>query len=195
MGMLFFGIMVLGVVRRKAGNVLARGMYPGAAQRLGLTYVPSPYKVGVGRMEGEFQGYRVIVDPDDQRRIFLKFADSPAVTLHSYAHNKRPSKGQLSFRPASRILSAQFRTSHASPEMIDKLNQAESLEEILKPLKFLRPLKTLSVTASGVTAVFDYGSPPFIPSSVVEDVLPRLVALARIFENPRSAAGDRDPSL
>lgn len=182
MGMVFFGMMVLGVLRRKTGHVVARASYAKTAERLGLSYVPSAYRNGVGRMEGEFQGYRVTVDPDDQKRILLKFKSAPAVEMHSYVHNKRPAPGQRSFRPSSRVLSAQFRTCQASPELIDAVERDEALSEALRPLKFLRQLKTLSVTANGITAVFDYGSPSYIPSEVVQDVLPRLVSLAQIFE-------------
>lgn len=184
-GILFLGITVFGVVRRKAGNVVARGLYPKLAEKLGLTYEPSSYKGGVGRLVGEYQGYRVTVDPDDQRRIYLRFDGKPAVTLHSYAHNKRPANGQRTFRPNSKVLSAQFQTAQASDAIMERLNSDEALPGIIKPLKFLRELKTLSVTENGVTAIFDYGSPPYIPASIVEDVLPRLVALARIVE-PRS---------
>lgn len=184
MGMLFFGIMVYRVLRRKAGNVVARAQYPDLAKKLGLQYQPASFKNGVGRLEGTFEGYRVVVDPDDQRRIYLAFTTRPPVALHSYVHNRRSNAGQRSFRPASRVLSAQFKTAHASPELILALSQADDLSETLRPLKFLRELKTLSVTESGVTAIFDYGNPPFIPAATVEDVLPRLVALARVFEAP-----------
>jgi hypothetical protein len=187
MGILFFGITVLGAVRRKAGNVVARGLYPKLAQKLGLTYEPSSYKGGVGRLVGEYQGYRVTVDPDDQRRIYLRFESRPAVSLHSYAHNKRPASGQRTFRPTSKVLSSQFQTAQASDVIMARLNGDEALPALIKPLKFLRELKTLSVTENGVTAVFDYGSPPYIPASIVEDVLPRMAALARVVEVPEGA--------
>ena len=70
-------------------------------------------------------------------------------------HNKRSRSGQRSFRPLSRVLAAQFKTAHASPPLVQALNDADELPDILRPLKFNRQLKTLSVTESGVTAVFD----------------------------------------
>lgn len=187
MGLLFFGITVLGVVRRKAGNVVARGLYPRLAEKLGLTYEPSSYKGGVGRLVGKYEGYRVTVDPDDQRRIYLRFESQPAVALHSYVHNRRPANGQRTFRPVSKILSSQFQTAQASDAIMERFNRDEALPSVIKPLKFLRELKTLSVTENGVTAVFDYGSPPYIPASIVEDVLPRMAALARVVDAPEGA--------
>lgn len=182
MGMLFFGLMVFGFLRRKAGNVVARAQYPALAQKLGLVHRPSPFKAGLGRLDGELQGYVVTVDPDDQRRIFLRFSSTPRVELHSYVHNRRSQEGMRSFRPPPGILSTLFKTSHASEEVERRLAQSTELEKTLAPLKFLRPLKTLSVTPSGVTAVFDYGNPPYIPAEVVEDLLPRLALLARTVE-------------
>jgi len=178
-------------MRRKAGNVVARGLYPKLAEKLGLKYEASTYKAGVGRLVGEYEGYRVAIDPDDQRRIYLRFAAHPAVSLHSYAHNKRPTQGQRDFRPTSKILSAQFKTAQASDEIMERINSDADLPGVIKPLKFLRELKTLSVTENGVTAVFDFGSPPYIPASVVEDVLPRMVALARVVEPARVAESAR----
>jgi hypothetical protein len=183
MGFLFFGITVFSVLRRKTGNLVARGQYPALAARLGLKFEPSSYKAGVGRLVGTYQGFQTTVDPDDQRRIYLKFKSSPEVSLHSYGHNKRPMGERRSFRPESRVLSGLFKTAHASDELIGRINQSEELSRQLKPLKFLRELKTLSVTESGIVAVFDYGNPPFIPASVVEDVLPRLASLGRVVEN------------
>ncbi len=185
LGFLFFGIMVFGFLRKKAGNVVARSQYPALAERLGLVHKPSPYRNGIGRLEGVFDGYSVSVDPDDQRRIFVRFANSPRVELHSYVHNKRPSAGQKNFRPPSGTLASQFKTAQASPELIEAFSEDEALPALIKPLKFIRELKTVSVTASGVMAVFDYGNPPFIPTGIVEDVLPRLTSLASVFE-PRS---------
>lgn len=181
-GIVFFGIMVVGALRRKAGNVVARAQYPKLASKLGLNYSPSPYKKGVGKLSGQVDGYSVVVDPDDQRRIYLRFLNSPAVELHSFVHNKRAASGLRSFRPSSAVLAGLFKTSHASAEIIERLNHSDEVIESLRPLKFLRPLKTLSVTSSGIAAVFDFGNPPYIPAEVVDDLLPRLCCLARTIE-------------
>ncbi len=182
MGMVFFGIMVAGFVRRKAGHVTARNQYPRVAAQLGLTYTPSAYKTGVGKLDGVIDGYRVTVDPDDQRRIYVRFNHAPAVELHSYAHNKRPAQGTRSVRLVSPRLNALFKTTHADDSVAARLNDAKELDGQLKPLKFLRQLKTLSVTSSGITAVFDYGNPAYIPREVIDDVLPRLLAVARVVD-------------
>lgn len=184
MGMIFMGITVFGVLRRKAGNVVARAQYPRLARKLGLEFVPAGYKNGVGRLRGNFRGFRVIVDPDDQRRIFVAFRDSPAIELHNFVHNKRPAQGLQSFRPSQKVPAKIFKTSHASSALLSVFNESDHLNDVLRPLTFVRELKILSVTASGVSAKFDFGSPPYIPSELVDDVLPRLIALASVFEAP-----------
>jgi len=189
MGALFFGLMVLGVVRRKTGSAVARAQYPKLGERLGLTYTTSNYKGGVGKLQGTLAGYRVTVDPDDQRRIYVRFDSEPQLELHSFVHNKRSPSGTRAFRPASPVLAAQFKTAHASPAIIERLNRASGLSEALRPLRFLRALKTLSASPQGITAVFDYGNPPYIPAEVVDDVLPRLLGLARVIEGSDAEGG------
>lgn len=181
-GMVFFGIMVLGFLRRKAGHIVARKEYPALAERLGLTYKPSRYRSGVGSLVGHYRGFSVHVDPDDQRRIFLRFRDKPPIELYSYAHNKRPPPGLSSFRPANKKLASVFKTAHGNEHTVRALDEASALEPELSALRRSRELKTLSVTPSGIAAVFDYGNPPFIPAATVEHVLPTLVSLARQFE-------------
>src|SRR5690606_9879415 len=102
--------------------------------------------------------------------------------LHNFVHNKRSRAEQSSFRPGDKVLSKLFKTCHASGSLVRALNETEDMGAALKPLFFVRELKTLSVTASGVNEVFDFGSPPYIPAELVDELLPRLVKLASVFE-------------
>src|SRR5690606_39370728 len=81
LGMVFFAGLVFGVLRRKSGHRAAARGYPDLATRLGLTYKPSSYRSGVGSLVGTYQGFVVIVDPDEQRRIRVRFEGAPAVDL------------------------------------------------------------------------------------------------------------------
>ncbi len=177
-GMLMFGIMTWGFLRRKAGHVVARNQYPALAEELGLSYRASRYASGVGRMSGIYEGYQVVVDPDDQRHIRVVLPDSPGVELWMHAHNRRPPPGMQSFQPENRQLSALFRTAHGTPSGIEAVQRAEELETTARRLRGMRELKSLSVTESGITAVLDYGNPPFIPASVVRTMLRDLVQIA-----------------
>lgn len=189
LGMLFLGLTLWRVLRRQAGNVVARAAYPGLAARLGLKHHPSGYKQGVGRLSGQFKGFAVAVDPDDQRRIFVRFARQPEVLLASYRHNKRPKGNMVDFRPQAPELRKLFKTSQAAPELVERLQENEQLFRRLEPLGRLREMSSLILSESGVTAVFDYGNPPYIPAGVVQDVLPRLVELASAVEAPEERSG------
>ena len=182
-GMVMFAITVGGALRKRAGHIVARAHYPKLAEELGLSLTASRYASGVGKLTGTFQGFSVTVDPDDQRQIRVSFSRPVGVELWMHEHNKRPPPGMRTFRPKSSALASLFRTAHGEEEAISKLEAAPDLDELAK-LRRLRPLKSLSVTDRGVTAVLDYGSPPFIPADVVRSLLPRLVQLARVFDEP-----------
>ncbi len=178
MGFVFMSFTIFSVLRRKAGHVLAARDYPALAARLGLTHRASPYKTGVGSLAGELGGLRVIVDPDDQRWIAVRYGDAhrPRIEVHTYEHNKRVPSGLRSFRVTDKKLMGWFKTSYGAAEEIQVL---EALGPVLGPLRSIRQLKSFSITSSGCTVVFDYGSPPFIPVAIVQEVVPALVQAAR----------------
>jgi len=190
MGLVFMSVTVFGVLRRKAGHVLAARDYPALAERIGLTHRASPYKTGVGSLTGELGGLRVIVDPDDQRWIAVRYGDvdRPRIEVHTYEHNKRMPSGLRSFRVADKKLMGWFKTAYGAAEEIQAL---EALGPVLGPLRSIRQLKSFSITSSGLTAVFDYGSPPFIPVATVQEVVPALVRAAQALAE--AAVPELDP--
>lgn len=192
MGLLFFAGLVFGLVRRKTGHRLARKQYPELATRLGLTYRPSPYQSGVGTLSGEYRGFSVIVDPDEQRRIRLRFEGSPKVDLRNYEKEGRPPHDMRMVFSRDKKFDAFFKTRWAGEAERARLEALERPGELLAPFRLVRELKELNVTAVGVSCVFDYGSPPFIPRDVIEHLLPAMVELARVFERPEERAFDAD---
>lgn len=184
LGMLFFASMVFGLVRRKAGHRLAAKHYPALARRLGLSHQPSRYRSGIGSLRGELAGFAVVVDPDDQRCIRLRFAGGPQVDLRSYARDTGPPHGMQTVFTRDKKFDGYFKTRWAGANERKILEGLDDPGALLAPLRATRELKELHVTSAGVTCVFDYGSPPYIPAQVVEDLLPALVRLARVFEPP-----------
>ncbi len=183
-GLVFFGSMVLGFLRRRVGNQKASKRYPALAAQLGLTHRPSRYQKGVGTLTGEYQGFAVVVDPDEQRRIRVKFKGRPRVDLRNYEVPTPPPQGMGTLFSRDKHFDAFFKTRHVGSEERARLEVLERPSELLAPFRHLRELKQLSVTDSGVSAVFDFGNPPHIPADVVEAVLPALVDLARLIEDP-----------
>ncbi len=182
MGLVFFGGMVLTLLRRKAGHQKAAKQYPELAAELGLTLRPSPYKKGIGTLSGEYRGFGVVVDPDDQRRMRVRFRGNPRVNLRSYDVAKPPSPGMSTLFSDDKAFDAFFKTRHVGDAERAVLEDALRPSELLVPFRAVRELKELSVTEGGVSAVFDYGNPAYIPVNVVRELLPALVALARLIE-------------
>lgn len=182
-GLFILGTTVFGVVRRKSGIALARRQYPGVARDLGLEFRPSRYAAGLGVLAGERSGKRVVVDPDDQRAIVVRFRGEPELELTTYEARVPARPTQRDFRFDDRALRARLKTTRASKELEARL-RASDLASLLGPLLAHRELASLAVTSSGIVARFDYGSPPYIPGAVVLETVPRLLELASLVEPP-----------
>lgn len=184
LGMVFFAGLVFGVLRRKSGHRAAARGYPDLATRLGLTYKPSSYRSGVGSLVGTYQGFVVIVDPDEQRRIRVRFEGAPAVDLRTYERDSGPPKTMRTVFTRDKRFDGFFKTRWAAERERATLESLEEPGTLVAPFRRLRQLKELSVTSVGVSAVFDFGNPPYIPVAIIEELLPALVALAALFEEP-----------
>ncbi len=181
-GFVMFAGMIFGFLRRKAGHRLAAARYPALAEKLGLTYKPSRYREGVGQIVGRYEGYSVVVDPDDQRRIRVVFQTEPQVDLRNYDNAASRSLGLEPYFSADKRFASFFKTSFVGEKAYEALEALKKPSELTEPLRAIHQLKQLNVTPSGVSAVFDFGNPPYIPAEVVEGVLPRLIRIARVFE-------------
>lgn len=178
-GLVFFAGTAFGVFRRRRGHVAARAEYPAVASELGLTFRPSRYKTGVGTLIGTFEGFKVLVDPDEQRRIMVSFSAAPGVVLYHKADHRRPPPGHSSIRLKNQRAAAFFPTCWATSEGAALLEDGEELEPLVRLLSGSRAVKDVNLTASGVIVTFDFGNPPFIPSQVVRSVVPALIRLAQ----------------
>lgn len=190
MGMVFFAGLVFSFLRRKTGHRAAAKRYPALAERLGLTYRASAYRSGIGTLSGSYQGFMVIVDPDEQRRIRVRFETAPAVDLRTYERDSGPPKVMRTVFTRDKKFDGFFKTRWAADRERTILEGLERPAALVTPFRGLRELKELSITTVGVSAVFDFGNPPYIPVAIVEELLPALVNLARVFEDPRAIASD-----
>lgn len=183
-GLVFFAGTAVGVLRRRAGHVRARADYPTLARELGLDYRPSRYATGVGSLVGSIDGYRLLVDPDDQRRILLTWTAPPGLILHHRADARRPPPGYVPFRLTNQAAQAFFRTTYATKVGLEQLGDGAGLEPFAIALTGLRGHKDTSITDAGITLSFDFGNPPFIPAAVVRHVVLATVRLARTLAPP-----------
>lgn len=179
LGLVFFAGTALGVLRRRAGHVAARADYPGLAQELGLVYRPSRYTTGVGSLSGTIDGFKLVVDPDDQRRVWLTWSEPPGIVFYRHSETRRPPPGLSPIRFKNQRVAAFFSTTLATTVAAGKFGSGDEVEPFVRTLADLPALKDVSITLAGISLSFDFGSPPFIPAGVVRRVVPAMISLAR----------------
>jgi hypothetical protein len=183
-GLVMFLATFLAFARRKAGRHRASKILPRLASELGLDFNAPRYRGLLGSLSGSLHGYPVRVDPDEQRCILVRFANSPPIDLRTYEGSGRAPFGMVDAYSGDRGFDRFFKTRFAAEPIRDRLRQVERPSRLLEPFRgrYSRNVQSLSVTASGVTCVLDFGSPPFIPERAVRELLPACIALAKLFE-------------
>jgi hypothetical protein len=181
-GLLLFAGTLFAFARRRAGFLLAKKQLPELAPRLGLRFKEPTYRRTIGSLTGRLDGYSVIVDPDDQRAIIVRFQDGPKLELRTYEHFTGTPHGLRHFRSGRRRFDGFFKTRYVSDEVARRLEAVTDLGRLVEPFKgaYYRQIKSLTITAAGVTCVFDFGTPPYIPAGAVEQLLPAMLALAKV---------------
>lgn len=192
--LMFFG-MAFAFVKRRATHKLASKAFPELAARLGLIYKPSPYRGGIGTLSGVLQGYRVFVDPDEQRKVSLHFEGAPAVLLRSYAQNQRPPAELGRLYSGDRSFDAFFKTRYADEEVAGRIQQYKKWRPLIAALEgeFRRELTQFNVSETGITLVVNFGNPPHIPGGAVERLLEIMVCFAAVIDPVGSASGSSAP--
>jgi hypothetical protein len=182
--MLMFAGMFLALVLRRMRHREAAKEYPALADQLGLRFKPSPHRNGIGTLAGELDGYRVFVDPDEQRRISVRFAGEPPVELRNYEHFRRAPRGMRTYFSGDKRFDGFFKTRYVGDETRDRLAAVPRPSRKLEPFmgRYYRELKQLNITPNGVSCVFDFGNPPHIPPPAIELLLPAMLDLARLIE-------------
>ena len=193
MGFLMFFGMVYAFIKRRASHKLASRAFPALADRLGLVHKPSPYRKGIGTLSGRLGGYRVFVDPDEQKKISLHFSGHPGVLLRNYEQNQRPPDGLSRLYSGDKRFDAYFKTRYADEEVSQRIRAHADWRPLINGLEqeFRRELVQFNVGETGVTLVLDFGNPPHIPAWAVERLLAILRDFARVIdpETARSEAG------
>lgn len=194
--MILFSIMMFGALYRRARRRLAVSDYPAVAVRLGLEHRKASHPKGVGRLVGEIDGLSVIVDPEEEQSLIVRFEHAPAIDFRTYELERAPPRGLRLYRSGNRAVDGFFRTRYAADDL-GRVLKAAALERLTRPLRegYARTLKHLIVSSNGVTCVLHFGNPRHIPSSAVLELVPALVALARLIEPKLSPPAIRPEAL
>lgn len=181
-GLVMFGVMAWGYIRRRARRNATRSGYPALAERLGLEHRRPTRINDVGQLHGVWRGYRICVDPDEQRKIIVRFAGEPLIDLRSYEVPRCP-VGMKTFGARDRAVNAYFRTRYASDAIAERLNEAD-LVRLTLPFSrdYRHAVRDLNITQHGVTCTLDFGNPPHIPTQAILELLPALIDWAEVIE-------------
>lgn len=189
---LFLG-MYAGIRLKRAGYHRARRAYPALAEKTGLIFRAPLDSAGVGQLRGEFRGRKVIVDPDETGRISMEFTRPCPIDCRSYDVDRRPAAGLVRAHTGVEAFDRLFRYRNADPVLLDRLLASRSeLRAALAPFRARRAthLRDFVVKPEGIDCYFDFGKPPHIPASVVEEVLVDAAALADLIEAASERASE-----
>lgn len=187
-GLLMFAALAVKFFRRKARQQRAQTDYPALAQRLGLTYRSGARPNQIGQLHGVLRGFRVAVDPDEQRKLIVRFRSEPRIDFRTYDGPRCP-VDMVYYSTGSRDVDRFFPTRFISPELAERLDSVD-LAGLLQPFRthYRDALKELNITQHGVTCVLDFGNPPHIPADAVVELLPALVDWAEVVESTDATA-------
>ncbi len=169
-GFAMAGLTVFVALRARYGAKSARKGLPVLAEELGLTFKPSPYKTGIGKLIGVFSGFRVLIDPDDSQSIRISLEQPLDLELRSSTERRPLRNGQRRFEPSLRELARALPTCQGSQVAIERFEAAESAPEVARFLR-LRTVKSFILTENGITLHFDFGRPPHLPPKIVKESL------------------------
>jgi hypothetical protein len=183
-GLIMFVAMVWGFFRRRAGQRAAQADYPALAERLGLVYRVPAHPKQIGQLYGTMRGFSVLVDPDEQRKLIVRFRSEPKLDLRSYEGPRCPI-GMEYYTSRDRGVDNYLKTRYASPDIALCLDEVD-LSHLLEPFRqrYRHAVKQLNITEHGVTCVLDFGNPPHIPVTAVEELMPALLDWAEAIEPP-----------
>lgn len=195
LGFILFLGMAFAYFKRRADHAGARHAYPDLARQLGLEYQPSSLDGVIGRLRGRIDGFAVVVDPDDQRKLIVRFRGEPEIDLRTYDVGRRSARLRL-YASGDRRFDRFFKTRYASEAIAERLD-AVDVSGLLDPFfgSYYRAIKQVNLTSHGVTCVLDFGNPPHIPASAVAELLPALVRWARVIEPPDEETSPPGPAV
>jgi hypothetical protein len=163
----------------------AKKNYPQLANKMSLAFKKPALNHHIGEISGTLNGCQVAVKPDENAAIEVRFHATPDLFLSSIdPENMEPYPGMVSFDSDNAAFNRYFRMRFAAPAIAAVLREASGeldfVDQFVK--KWARPIQRFDISRHGIACRFHYGAQSFIPTSVLESILPEMCGFAQSFE-------------
>lgn len=169
----------------KRGWKNAKANYPRLAKKMNLAFNKAALNHQIGEIAGVFNGCQVAVKPDENAAIEIRFQSTPHLFLSSIdPENMKPYPGMVRFDTENAAFNRYFLTRFASPAISSVLTETSGALQFVDLFvkKWARPIQRFDISRNGIACRFKYGVQSFIPTSVLESILPELCSFAESFE-------------
>jgi hypothetical protein len=163
----------------------AKTNYPRLAEKMNLAFKQAALNHHIGEISGVFNGCQVAVKPDDNAAIEVRFHATPDLFLSSIdPENMNPYQGMVRFDSDNAAFNRFFLTRFANPAIASALREQSSALEFVDLFvkKWARPIQRFDISRNGIACRFKYGGQTYIPTTVLESILPELCSFAQSFE-------------
>ncbi len=163
----------------------AKKEFSNAGKKLGLNFIKPKYKFNIGELKGVYENHEVVVVPDDGAKIKIKLDYDGNMELRTVSDNyTSPPNGMQHIQANGSVFNSFFKTRYAHASLASKISQSDELAQFIKIFKgkWGRKIEYLEINNSSLIVSMKYGKESYIPSKVINDILPDLVKLAGIIE-------------
>lgn len=182
-GLVFLLGTYLSLRRRQSGRARSTQDFPEFARSQGLQHQPARDAAGAGRLSGNYHGYELRVDPDEEARIVLRFAGAPQISLRTFGYHKRPPSNWKPIITRYRRFDAHFKERYATPQVAQRLDALGDLDTALQRLEQCpQPISSLSISSDGIECRLKIQRISYISVETLSYLLPLLLTWAQALD-------------
>jgi hypothetical protein len=167
---------IIGVGRRRA-----KRQFPVVAKKLGLNFVASSDRSEIGRIEGNYQGRKIRIAPDENATMLYRISGLPDIFLSTKVYERE------NIDTGNMVFDSFFRTRNIKrpDSIVDRINKRGAALEFLHDFnrRWKRKLEYFEVSDEGIRLSFKHGMNGYMPATDLEQLLPELSKFAGILED------------
>jgi len=156
---------------------------PKVAGKLSLKCKQSRDYSKFGELSGKIQKHKVLVTPDDNKKLIVFFKSKYQIDISTYKSNYRPTSDEPDFNTQNWKFNKIFKTRRANIELSDSIDKYPELTNYLVSfyMRWIWHLDFICIEESHISCAFNYGAPfhLYLPANVLQKILPELIVLAQ----------------